>query len=421
MSDIRKRNGRTGTTYQVRYRSAAKPGSYSYVSFKTRKEAKAFLESGTVARRAGLQKSPIKTVDQAIDAWLHACEHLGRDDRPPVSSATLENYQWRARTMKAFRWEALLQDVTETDVRAFRSWLKETCPADKARKVLFSFRSVMIEMVDQNIIPSNPAAKIRLKGDAERRDPVSIPSVDEFLTILRTADRLAGSSNPVTARTWERYRPMIYLAADSGLRPQEYLALPISALGEKGVTVTQALNRDGKVGSPKSAAGHRYIPISDEVMAMVRDYADRCGKNGFVFPTRQGGACQQYRNFMRNGFHVLMREAGMVSSEFDADGNETVDYRYTPYSLRHFYASMLIDQNMSTKRIQTRMGHEDITTTYNVYGHLIQRKEEQREEEQGGVVRMVSPNSCGEYVAKTGLVAGKPHGPVAQPDRASAF
>jgi len=44
----------------------------------------------------------------------------------------------------------------------------------------------------------------------------------------------------------------------------------------------------------------------------------------------------------------------MVSAEEDG---ETVEVpKYKPYDLRHFYASMLIDQRVNLKRIQTLKG-----------------------------------------------------------------
>jgi integrase len=46
MSDIRKRVGSKGTTYQVRYPNKATKSGYAYKTFDTRKEAQAFLESG---------------------------------------------------------------------------------------------------------------------------------------------------------------------------------------------------------------------------------------------------------------------------------------------------------------------------------------------------------------------------------------
>ena len=36
---------------------------------------------------------------------------------------------------------------------------------------------------------------------------------------------------------------------------------------------------------------------------------------------------------------------------------------------------MLIEQRVNLKRVQYLMGHEDIRTTLNVYGHLIERVE----------------------------------------------
>ena len=59
------------------------------------------------------------------------------------------------------------------------------------------------------------------------------------------------------AQAWERYRPMIYLAADTGMRPQEYLALPLADLLDQGVRVTQALNRSNQIG-PQGFSHHRY-------------------------------------------------------------------------------------------------------------------------------------------------------------------
>ena len=47
--------------------------------------------------------------------------------------------------------------------------------------------------------------------------------------------------------------------------------------------------------------------------------------------------------------------------------------KYVPYHLRHFYASALIANRKDPKTIQTLMGHEDIKTTLNVYGHLLKR------------------------------------------------
>ena len=80
------------------------------------------------------------------------------------------------------------------------------------------------------------------------------------------------------------------------------------------------------------------------------------------------------RNWRRRGFNRVCEEAGLLIKEKE-DGKLVEKPKYKPYDLRHFYASMLIDQRINLKRIQTLMGHRNIQTTLNVYGHLIERAE----------------------------------------------
>ena len=179
---------------------------------------------------------------------------------------------------------------------------------------------------------------------------------------------------------------MIFLAADSGMRPQEYLALADSDLLEKGIRITQALDRSNRIGPPKSRAGRRYIPVGAETMEVVRAYRKgRKGspKDGLLFPGETGGH-QRYNNYLRRGWHVLMEHASMID-EHIVDGQKVTEARYTPYSLRHFYASMLIAQMRDLKTIQERMGHEDAAMTLNVYGHLIWQKQAEGMEDEPSV------------------------------------
>ncbi|MGY4433955.1 site-specific recombinase XerD [Bradyrhizobium sp. F1.13.1] len=66
----------------------------------------------------------------------------------------------------------------------------------------------------------------------------------------------------------------------------------------------------------------------------------------------------------------------------EEDGRKAERPKYSPYELRHFYASMLIEHKTNLKRIQRLMGHEKIETTLNVYGHIIERVEATAEKRQ---------------------------------------
>jgi integrase len=71
------------------------------------------------------------------------------------------------------------------------------------------------------------------------------------------------------------------------------------------------------------------------------------------------------------------------------DGEKRLQNIYTPYSLRHFYASMLIAENKDLKTIQERLGHVDAAMTLNVYGHLIKERQAQAREEDGSILGRV--------------------------------
>lgn len=111
MSDIRKRVGKKGTTYQVRYPSKNTKSGYTYATFNTMKEAREFVESGMTQATAGITDASIRTVSQAIDRWLDICQKEGRDGRDPVTNYTYKTYERRAEIMKAHGWEKDLPEL----------------------------------------------------------------------------------------------------------------------------------------------------------------------------------------------------------------------------------------------------------------------------------------------------------------------
>jgi integrase len=200
----------------------------------------------------------------------------------------------------------------------------------------------------RKLIAEDPALNVTVETYSRYSEPVAIPTIEDFQEILRAADRLANSKKYEIAQAWERYRPMIYLAADSGMRPQEYLVLPESGLQEGGIRIVQALDRSNRIVPPKTKAGRRYIPVSSASLDMVTHYAKKHAKDGLVFPTRRDGGYQRYNNYLRRGWHKLMEETGLVEEVME-NGVPVIHRKYTPYALRHFFASMLIEQNKSLR------------------------------------------------------------------------
>ncbi|PZR85935.1 MAG: hypothetical protein DLM68_10355 [Hyphomicrobiales bacterium] len=108
MADIRKRTGAKGTTYQVRYPSNTTKSGYTYATFNTLKEARAFLESGSLRKKGHARSGDVGTVAEATDMWLRICRKEGLNDREPVTKYTYANYEYRAGFIKAYDWPKTL-------------------------------------------------------------------------------------------------------------------------------------------------------------------------------------------------------------------------------------------------------------------------------------------------------------------------
>lgn len=371
MSDIRKRTGKKGVTYQVRYPSNTTKSGYAFKTFQTLKEARVFTQNSSHWRKGN--SNDIKTVEEAVSLWLAICEKEGTDGEEPVTVYTLKTYKRRAKIMCAYSWPKKLQELTTPDIVDFRAWLLRHYSHYNAYKTLSSFHTVLKEMSLRGIVSGNVASGVSIKSASRYDTPALIPTIDEVQALLSAADRLANSKNKRIAKTWQRYRPILYLAVDSGMRPQEYLVMPKHNVLETGVLVSQALERGGySITVPKTPAGRRIIDLSDNTISMLRGYIHKHSKenkNDLIFST-SSGHWLQVEHWRNRGFAVACIEAGLIDQKRSDEKGEPIP-KYTPYSLRHFYASMLIHENVDLKNIQRLMGHEKIETTLNTYGHLI--------------------------------------------------
>jgi integrase len=134
------------------------------------------------------------------------------------------------------------------------------------------------------------------------------------------------------------------------------------------------------IGSPKSEAGHRTLPIPPAVVSELRAWKLRAPKGGLglAFPNSKGGV-QWHGNLLRRRFFPLLVRAGVCDPIIDADGQPKKGHdgallmraRYALHSLRHAAASAWIRQGIDLKRLATWMGHSSIQVTIDTYGHMI--------------------------------------------------
>lgn len=401
MADIRKRKGAKGEPRQVRYKNPAAKSGYSYKTFRTAAEARAFKEDAAArVAAASVPTSNSLSVGKAVDEWLRICQVEGRDGRPAVSIATYKYYSYVAEIIKSYDWTKNACDLTKPDVVAFRSWLIETHGRELAAKALTYFHGVLAEMATRGHIAVNVAGDVRVRRETRYSEPVTIPTQKEIEELLAAADALANSKNLRVSEQWKRYRPMLYLAVDSGMRPQEYVAVAGRNFSADGVHVERAIDRSGQLSVTKTPAARRFIELSPETLDMVAHYRKHIAiKNhhDLVFPT-SNGSWQSLDNWRKRCFIAASEKAGLMDTK-TVEGEKVTSPRYSPYALRHYFASVLIADGVDIARIKTLMGHTDISTTFDVYAHLIQRVEDAKKKRPGMISRLKPQASCGEFVA----------------------
>lgn len=157
----------------------------------------------------------------------------------------------------------------------------------------------------------------------------------------------------------------------TGLRPSELRGLAWSSVDWKKsrISVERRAGNFGKLGSLKSKAAYRTVPVAQIALDALETWHTQCpdSEEDLVFPNYRGNI-ESLSNITNRGWYVLCQKAGLTYE--DQDG--TAKPKYNLYSLRHTKASLEIALNRSPKRIQTLMGHSNIKINFDTYGHLFE-------------------------------------------------
>ncbi|MGB6438382.1 MAG: tyrosine-type recombinase/integrase [Methyloceanibacter sp.] len=352
----KKPNGETGEAWVVDYKSS---GKRHIKTFPTRKEAVAFRDTTGVEVREGrhVADSVSITVADAAAIWLKACE-LGRGDNPPAEFSTLRTYR---SNLKHHILPAIgkvkLAHLTRANVAAFRDHLLTKLSRVMAKKVLASFKGIMAEAEARGHVVGNVASSVRIGNKGRHKEPVAIPTKAEVKSIMAKLDELA------TDKRWRRWRVLFATAIHSGFRASELRGLHWDTVDLKAgtITVKQRADERGVIGSPKTVASRRTISIPAFLVTMLRDWKIECPPGPLVFPTTLG-TVQLLSDIHTKGWRPLQVAAKITK----ADGSARLNF----HCLRHFRASMLIEDGANPKEVMVEMGHSNIAMTYDLYGHL---------------------------------------------------
>jgi integrase len=314
-------------------------------TFATKKAADAWLVTarGQVATGVHTPESTSATVAEAAALWLQRCE----GER--VERSTLVQYQAHARLhIVPLIGNMKLARLTVPVVEAFKDELLRTRSRAMARKVLASLKGVLKDALRRGLVAQNVALSVTVSKASRDKDHIEAGTA---YPTKAEVGRLLDAAPP-------RWRPFLVTAVFTGLRASELRGLTWANvdLDARMIRVRQRADRWRDIGRPKSKGSRRDVPMTPMVYNSLREWRLACpkGELDLVFPSADGRVAD-HANIIR-----------ALAPTFAAAGVRP----YGLHGFRHFFASWLVDQGFSMKRVQALMGHSTITMTSDVYSHL---------------------------------------------------
>jgi integrase len=381
MMGVRKRKwGNDKSAWLVDYRDQS--GKRRFKTFERKADALAFESSAKVEVRQGIHTPDAAsiTVEAAASDWLKSSEKAGLEP-----SSLRRNEQHIRRHIVPFIGAKKLSQLTVPGVNAFEDELREAgrSPA-MVKAVMVSLSGILADAQRRGRVARNVVRERTARRSAGARHKrrlvvgVDIPSPAEVRAII---GGLVG-----------HYRDLILVALFTGLRASELRGLDWDDVGVDGARlhVRQRADFRGAIGSPKTAAAQRAVPLPPIVVNALRARKLATGGKGLVFGT-SAGKPDDVHNVVRRGWWPAQVAAGVTVPVLDGDGRPMLDQKGQPvvsakysgiHSARHWFASWCINPReagglgLDPKAVQERMGHSTIAVTLDIYGHLFPRPDD---------------------------------------------
>jgi integrase/recombinase XerD len=263
-----------------------------------------------------------------------------------LSKNTIDNYSFDIERLCLFltKNEIVVSPINigeETVQQFIYSVAKEVNPRSQAR-IISGLKSFFSYLIFEDYRVDNPLELIETPKTG-RKLPDTL-SVDEIDSLIFAID--------LTTNEGERNRAMLETLYGCGLRVSELVSLKISDLFfEEGfIKITGKGNKQ------------RFVPISDLTQKYIQIYRNTIRthitiQKGFedtLFLNRRG------KQLTRAMIFTIIKNLAVK-----IDLNKTI----SPHTLRHSFATHLLENGADLRSIQLMLGHESITTT-EIYVHL---------------------------------------------------
>jgi integrase/recombinase XerC len=268
------------------------------------------------------------------------------------SEHTIRNYESDLRqfsrfvaTRKGIKGDDLVIDLVDyTLIRAYLGELFDTCHRTTISRKLSALKSFFKYLELRGFSSVNPAAEIATPKQ-EKHIPTYLP-IDDMFALLKKPDK--------QKELGLRDLSILELLYSSGLRVSElvYLNRENMDLNTRLVRVT------GKGGK------ERVLPVGRKAIDAIRVYLEHTAKI-----RKKSGYSQDHGPLFLNcrGGRLSSRSVHRLVKRYARECGIAVDI--SPHSIRHTFATHLLDSGADLRSIQELLGHVNLSTTQK-YTHV---------------------------------------------------
>ena len=231
-----------------------------------------------------------------------------------------------------------IESVDEEAVRAFVYSLHEGCKKVTVARKLSSIRSFFRFLIKKRYVSVNPAASLPTPR-AESFLP-SVLTVEEA-TALIEAPKKAGAKSPKTAK---RDLAILEVLYSSGIRVSELTGLDLKDID----LPAHSVKVHGKGGKERIAFLGSLAADSLKAYLAERGMAGEVGVQGPLFLGARGSRITD--RVVQRLVKKYVLSSGILKTP-------------TPHSLRHSFATHLLDAGVDLRSIQEMLGHAKLSTT----------------------------------------------------------
>lgn len=352
---IRNKTTKTGTTYQVVLEDGADAQGKrqkKHKSFKTKKEAQAFLNKTLAEYNQGSYIEPSKlTVADVVLEWLTTYA------MPRLAPTTIAGYKVNLeKHTLPYIGHILVQQLTPLQVQNLYSLLNEKALSARTIHYIHTTLREVLEYARKRRYTSENAA-----------DFVSTPKQKKYKASVYDESEAAALLNCAKGTDMEI---SLNIALETGLRRGELLSLMWQDINWEKRTLNVCRNLvclkgNFEFGNPKTQSGNRLLLLSAPLLEKLKQHNAEQAKIRL-----QLGSAYNNHDLICCKPDGTPYNTGSYSHKFQRFLIKNGLRSIRLHDLRHTNATLMLKSGIPAKIASERLGHANITITLDTYSHV---------------------------------------------------